>query len=92
MPPVVDADVFWYKTKFDHETNLKIENSTKYSIMDSDNLSQTNLTILSPSFEDSCLYTVTINHEAGAVSLSFQLEVVGMYRSLHGNAYVIISV
>jgi hypothetical protein len=80
MPPIVDKDVSWNKTTFEHEIKIEFENSTMYNtITDSDDLSLLKLTILSPSFEDSGLYTVTVVHETGAVNLSFQLEVLGMH-------------
>ena len=79
VPSIIAEDISWNKTTFEHETKIEFENSTKYSIADSDDLSLFSLTIRSPSFEDSGLYTVTVIHETGAVSLSFQLEVLGMY-------------
>lgn len=79
MPPTIDKDVSWSKTKFEHETKIEFENLTKYNIMKSDDLSLLSLIILSPSIEDSSLYSVTVVHETGAVNLSFQLEVLGMH-------------
>ena len=80
VPSIIAEDISWNKITIEHETKLEFENSTKYmnSITDSDYLSLLNLTIMSPSFEDSGLYTVTIIHAAGAVNLTFQLEVLGI--------------
>ena len=80
VPSIIAEDISWNKTKFENETKLEFENSTKYmnSITNSDYPSLLNLTIMSPSFKDSGLYTVTIIHEAGVANLSFQLEVLGI--------------
>ena len=90
VPSIIAEDISWNKTTVEHETKLEFENSTKYmnSITDSDYLSLLNLTIMSPSFEDSGMYTVTIIHAAGAVNLSFQLKVLGTVASPGGCMYV----
>lgn len=54
------------------------ETSEKYLLTHSEHLSQFSLTITSPTVNDSGLYSVHINHEAGLIMLSFQLEVLGI--------------
>ena len=74
IPPVADGEIHWNRSGFEININ---ENSMKYNVTSSDQVTQLNLTIMSPTIEDSGSYTLTITHEAGTVSLNFQLEVLG---------------
>ena len=74
MPPVTAGQVYWNKGL----RNLTEYRSEKYQLVHSEDSSQFNLTIMSPTTEDSGLYTVIIDHEAGSDSLTFQLEVLGI--------------
>lgn len=78
LSPVVDGeiDISWNRSDFGQERRIH-DDSVKYNITSSDDLSLLNLTIISPTIEDSGLYTITITNEAGTVSLYFQLEVLG---------------
>ena len=77
MLPVVDGeiDISWSRSDFGQ--GRIHDDSEKYNITSSDDLSLLNLTIISPTIEDSGLYTITITNKAGTVSLYFQLEVLG---------------
>ena len=69
IPNITASQVSWRKG------NVPVEQSAKY--ITTARSSQVNLTITSLAMSDSGLYTVTIVHEAGTVSLEFQLEVLG---------------
>ena len=74
IPPVADKEIYWNRSGSD----INIDgNSMKYITTGSDQLSQLNLTIISPTTEDSGLYTFIITHEAGTVTLNFKLKVLG---------------
>ena len=69
-PAIVANQVLWRDPN-----NVLIQQSAKYiTIVRS---SQVNLTLTSLSMDDSGVYTVTIAHEAGTVSLEFNLIVLG---------------
>ena len=65
MSPVVDGeiDISWNRSDFGQERRIH-DDSVKYNITSSDDLSLLNLTIISPTIEDSGLYTITITNEA----------------------------
>ena len=71
-PEIVANQVSWRK-----EEN-PIQNLGRY--ITTVKSTQVNLTITTLSMADSGVYTVTIAHEAGNVSLSFQLEVLSKRR------------
>ena len=73
-PPVVRSQVSW------RNRSRQIMDSTKYITTVKSTGTQVNLTITMLSMADSGIYTVNIAHEAGTVSLRFNLEVLSKYK------------
>ena len=67
VPPVSRDEIYWSRSR--NDSRISDENSTKYELSFADQLSQFNLTIMLTTFEDSGIYTTTVNHEAATVSI-----------------------